>query len=298
MNRSRIYVVFVLTILLFFSMLQASSYILPEIGPDYYIESNPEGSLLRKEYRGTNSDYPFFSGNGVLFSGEILILKTLIPPGVRAISFGGTSNSFNVPNGEKKPLFHMYHSFDDITLPFCSDTVNTDCFDYSLMIPYTGAFGHTIERENVAYEDDQPFYAHFILELFFQFNFGSINYTEVVSDPTLYNAWRNERPWAGGPSENSIDGVREYNNGENHPDNDHAADEDSTPFTEDKNSEYDEFFESKDTDENDSDSEASIYDSENSGQPDSEASDSFEEDEDDKNSSSKKSFWGCSITAL
>ena len=179
--------------------------VLPILTTDFYKEASPSGTALRKEYRNDELPTPFHPNT-------LVRIKVLIPPGATSMTKNATSNSWYGNGPGKQLIFGIFA--EDPSTNFCGEGETNGCIPLNELKPYTGNSGLSLLRSDTSFNEaekkEQPFYAHIIYynpsdsNSFF---FGSLNLDIIVRDSDLYNAWRTNRPWAGGTS--NIDGIGE-----------------------------------------------------------------------------------------
>lgn len=177
------------------------TYTVPELSTKYYpvIASDKKQDTIVISYSNANPQLqiPIQPIN----PGSSILLKILIPPGTVLATFFGQSKVWNGLRAAE---------FDQDPGGFCGD--NSVCEDNKLTNLSDGynpiLYGDPRKLDSSS-ALQQAQYIYIVLKWTGSgtFSFTSLNIQMVISDITLYNQWRNNRPWAGGPASNSIDGI-------------------------------------------------------------------------------------------
>ncbi len=177
------------------------TYTVPELSTKYYpaIASNKTQDTIVISYSNTNLQLqvPIQPIN----PGSSILLKILIPPGTVLATFFGQAKTWNGLRAAE---------FDQDPGQFCGD--NPVCEDNNLGNLSDGynpiLYGDTKKLDSSS-ALQQTQYIYIVLKWTGSgtFSFTSLNIQMLISDIVLYNEWRNNRPWASGPANNSIDGI-------------------------------------------------------------------------------------------
>lgn len=171
------------------------------------------GKLISIEY-ATNGSSQFFSlWNGpTVYPGQLMRFKILIPAGTKKIIAQGESNDWICT----PPYCAIMNGFADNPGEFCNlSTGNgTTCgsssgtyFYQENLTIYAGGYNQIIANTVTPTAK----YAYFYLYNGNTTPFRMITFRVnlLISDTNAYTCWRSQRPWAGGPSTNSADGIGE-----------------------------------------------------------------------------------------
>jgi len=193
-----------------------SSTRMPLLSSEYYDNPLPDAEFLRlsKEHRSINSAERVLTGNGYIYAGETYDIRILVAPGIETLSMHGTSNNWNVTAGYAQPMFAQYLSKSVEPFEFCQSATQENCFDSTKLRTSQGQFPlPATQRSETAYPIDEPFYVHFIIEVpsnGSRFSMATLSIQELAlnkENVEIYTNWLSNRPWAGGPASNSIDGL-------------------------------------------------------------------------------------------
>lgn len=162
--------------------------------------------------------------------GQTFRLQVLAPPGVTTVAITAQSNNWQCApdsvTGSPSPLrCPIMGGFDHNPGEFCNQNPSaskpTPCGNGTFVYPQDL---HTVTARlsDILYPTEstspqvttEPRYVYFVLyqqpQASSDFYFGSnLGITFGISDVQSYTQWRNARPWAGGPLENSLDGIGE-----------------------------------------------------------------------------------------
>lgn len=149
----------------------------------------------------------------VVMPGQLFVMKILIPAGAKQIIAGAESNDWicAYPNCALLNGFDYNPGDSYCNLPSGDGTtcgsVSGDFFYQDALTIYSGGYNQVIS----ATVTETAKWAYFILynQNTTPFSLVTFNVNIMIYDTAAYNCWRNQRPWAGGPSGNSIDGIGE-----------------------------------------------------------------------------------------
>ncbi|WP_198284618.1 hypothetical protein [Beggiatoa alba] len=206
-----------------------NDYVLPTLSSQTYpiISSVPNFFSVTYSSQSTSSPMPITS----IKQGKSLRIAILVPPGVTAVSIGAESNQWqgvgSSSGGYVAGTYPVMGSFSTDPGELCTSTRQVDSAGNEMCGNVTGNFIYTSELHAAAggLSDSlygapgststvltTPRYMYFVLyhpvNALDSFKFASLTISFVVSDLTLYSAWRSARPWAGGSS-TSLDGIGE-----------------------------------------------------------------------------------------
>ncbi|OFY97715.1 MAG: hypothetical protein A2309_13705 [Bacteroidetes bacterium RIFOXYB2_FULL_35_7] len=149
-----------------------------------------------------------------LYSGQVMLLRILLPPGTKQATIFMESNDWicSYPNCAVMRTFntdpgtYCNQSTGDGTT--CGSSTGTFYYNSDLS-PASGGDNATINSTTVL-----PVAQYFYFVLYngldgANFTLGSMSYQFNIMDTALYSCWRAKRPWAGGPASNSWDGIGE-----------------------------------------------------------------------------------------
>jgi hypothetical protein len=190
---------------------------LPLLSSDFYREVLPEGDALTDTYDG------FEPPLGVLMPGQAMRINILVPPGVIAISIGATSNNWIARGPGKQPIFNVFGWQPNVCLK--EEECDYNSFDIDPdeeLNPAAGGLSLILWRREKDAKAAGNYNSEEAKHQFYQgqevdinepipasvvfynppgstsFEFGSVSITIVVENGNLYNAWRDQRSWAGG----------------------------------------------------------------------------------------------------
>lgn len=180
------------------------TYTVPELSTKYYRAIEKQETLIITYTNKVNSQFPL--PIQPINPQHSILLKTLLPPGTVLATLNGQSNFF----AQKQSFRAAY--FDQDPGEFCGD--NSDVCQDNKLSYINDVYNPTIYNETKILNDpkfilQQPEYRYIVFKWTGSgaFSFTSLQIQMVISDITLYNEWRNNRPWAGGPTSNSLDGI-------------------------------------------------------------------------------------------
>jgi len=138
-----------------------------------------------------------------MIGGDTLRIKVLLPPGTKQAVVRGESNDWIGVSGQQ-PVVGVIPQDITGTCPTTADNIIYTCSGVTLQPPAGGL-------SMMLYTGDiltTPKYVNFVLHVpSGNFSFSSLNIAIQINDVAAYTTWRNARPWAGGTSTNSIDGL-------------------------------------------------------------------------------------------
>jgi hypothetical protein len=145
---------------------------------------------------------PLASNLPALAPGQSMLVKMLAPAGTTAVSIRGESMLWTGASG---PVVAGFSDTPPEPCPVLVQTGVYGCGSTLLTIPNAGLslaiYGGTALSS--------PRYMYLVMKNVDTrtFTFGSLAVTIKIGDVTMYKSWLNARPWAGGASTNSVDGL-------------------------------------------------------------------------------------------
>lgn len=176
---------------------------IPSLNTTYYKQATSTQHTIYAEY-AQNGTPPNNMIVQTLQAGATMHIKVLLPPGTKQAVIRGESNDWIGSTG-KQPVIGILNQEITGACPISTDGVSYSCSGV-LLSPPSGGLSSQLYVGN---ELTLPQYAHFVLHnpSTSTFTFSTLAITTQITNTTAYNAWLSARPWAGGASTNSIDGV-------------------------------------------------------------------------------------------
>jgi hypothetical protein len=175
----------------------------PSLNSTSYTKATSTQHTIYAEY-AQNGTPPNNMVVGSLSSGATMHLKVLLPPGTKQAVIRGESNDWIGATG-KQPVVGVVNQ--DITgaCPSTSDGITFSCNGVMLAPPSGGLSSQLYSGTELTL----PQYAHFILHnpSSTSFTFTTLTISIQITNTSAYTSWLNSRPWAGGASTNSVDGI-------------------------------------------------------------------------------------------
>lgn len=175
----------------------------PSLTSTYYKPAVSSQHIINAEY-AENAIPPNNMVVPALTAKATMRLKVLLPPGTKQAVIRGESNDWIGAVG-KQPVIGVLYQEVIGNCPTSTDGVTYSC-NGVLLSPPSGGLSSQLYAGT---ELTQPQYAYFVLHnpADTGFSFKSLNISIQINNTTAYNAWLSARPWAGGASTNSIDGI-------------------------------------------------------------------------------------------
>jgi hypothetical protein len=178
---------------------------LPSLNSTYYkaTVSGTTQYVINADYT-QNSAPPNNMPVSQLSAGNAMRLKVLLPPGTKYANIRGESNDWIGATG-KAPVVGILDQDVTGVCPSSSDGVSYSCNGVSLSPPAGGLSMPLYAGAELTL----PKYVHFILHnpSTTTFTFSTLSISIQITNATAYNTWLSARPWSGGASTNSTDGV-------------------------------------------------------------------------------------------
>lgn len=168
----------------------------------YSAPTNDSQHTINADY-ARNAAPPYNMIVSSMSGGNTLRIKVLLPPGTKQAVIRGESNDWIGVSGQQ-PVVGVISQ--DITgaCPSTSDGVSYSCSGVTLQPP-AGGLSMPLYAGTVL---TAPKYVNFVLHNpSGNFSFSSLSIAIQINDVAAYKTWRNARPWAGGVSSNSVDGL-------------------------------------------------------------------------------------------
>jgi len=212
---------FLFTFILFSHQAQAAftrDYILPPINSSNYEIATGESLLLKISY-SSQSNPPNNIPTVPLGQSQSMRIRVLAPPGVASASIRAESNNWQGPTPGTFPLMG---SFDHDPGQLCEiatgngskcGNISGTFIYFDNLHPAGGGLNEAMYGSgSPAFTPlDTARYLYFVLYhpagAREQFKFESLHFSMLITDVNAYNTWRAARPWAGGPTSNSLSGV-------------------------------------------------------------------------------------------
>lgn len=168
----------------------------------YAAPTNDSQHTINADY-ARNAAPPYDMIVSSMSAGNTLRIKVLLPPGTKQAVIRGESNDWIGISGQQ-PVVGVVSQ--DITgaCPTTADGTSYSCSGVTLQPPAGGLSMQLYAGAMLT----APKYVHFILHNpSGNFSFSSLSIAIQINDVAAYKTWRNARPWAGGVSTNSVDGL-------------------------------------------------------------------------------------------
>jgi len=138
-----------------------------------------------------------------LTGGNTLRIKVLLPPGTKYANIRGESNDWIGASGQQ-PVVGAIPQDITSSCPVTTDNILYSCMGVTLQPPAGGLSMPLYSGSALT----APKYVNFVLHNpSGNFSFSTLSLAIQITDVAAYKTWRNARPWAGGASTNSVDGL-------------------------------------------------------------------------------------------
>jgi hypothetical protein len=168
----------------------------------YSTPANDSQHVINADYNKSGAP-PYDMIVPSLAGGSALKIKVLLPPGTKYANIRGESNDWIGASGQQ-PVVGVISQDVTSNCPVTTDNILYSCMGVTLQPP-AGGLSMPLYSGSIL---TAPKYVNFVLHNpSGNFSFSSLSIAIQISDVAAYKTWRNARPWAGGVSTNSIDGL-------------------------------------------------------------------------------------------
>jgi hypothetical protein len=176
----------------------------PSLTTTFYSAPTSDGQhVINADYNKSGSPpYDMIVPN--LTGGNTLRIKVLLPPGTKYANIRGESNNWIGASGQQPVVGVVSQDITSSNCPVTTDGILYSCMGVTLQPPAGGLAMPLYSGSALT----APKYVSFVLHNpSGDFSFSSLSIAIQISDVAAYKTWRSARPWAGGVSTNSVDGL-------------------------------------------------------------------------------------------
>ena len=190
------------------------NYVLPAINSDFYKHAERDNTLLDVSFNQSNMPIR------TILPGRKMRIRMLAPPGTVYAAVSGESNNWQGGAGNSQLDKPVVGGFDYDPGSYRTNPIQRpDGGGNGGLLYFSDLEGVTAALNKPVYGNGSPMYtmldeARYVYFVLYNptgsvvFTMGTLRIVLLVRDADLYNAWRSQRPWAGGTSSDE-DGIND-----------------------------------------------------------------------------------------